>query len=160
MSRFVPPRLPGGRTSKPHLVLPFPAAPLASQWRRRRPGAHDWTSIPWIIPQYNVQFPWSLPIPMYGTKIYIWMIFLAKCMSTIHGCHVLRDLRAKPTTSNKYTALSQASEEVCTIYFNQVLERQSQSLDLHQFKWTQKPKLSESKCLETSTQSCFHMMIF
>lgn len=30
----------GGRT-KPHLVLPFPAARLASQWRRRRPPAHD-----------------------------------------------------------------------------------------------------------------------
>ena len=37
-------------TSSPHLVLPFPAAPLASQWRRRRPRATTGV-VHWIIPQ-------------------------------------------------------------------------------------------------------------
>ena len=40
----------GPRLNAPHLVLPFPAAPLASQWRRRRPRATT-EFAHWIIPQ-------------------------------------------------------------------------------------------------------------
>lgn len=167
VSRFFPPRLRVLRTWRrpPGATISRSAACVTMETQEASsplccldfPGGVA-TSYPLDYP--SLHFPWSLHMPMYGIIIYIWMIYMAKCRSTMHGCHVLRDLRPKPTTSNKYTALSQASEELCTVYFNQVLEKQSQSLDSHQFKWTQKPKLSESKCLETSTQSCFHMMIF